>query len=176
MLVKIGSYIRDEHMITDDIMELIVTVARVALAILFIVFVFIKSFSDNKKEKAMLTEIFQKYGVKTNAKILRCTEHETWGRTIPAKYIYSIEFQYNGTKIGTVTTCYNLPTNNPRSKEYIEETPIMYIPAYVDYNNNLIGRNELLCSIGHKFNCFGLWSYFVMFEEDINIFTNLSKL
>ena len=53
MLVKIGSYIRDEHMITDDIMELIVTVARVALAILFIVFVFIKSFSDNKKEKAM---------------------------------------------------------------------------------------------------------------------------
>ena len=51
-------------MITDDIMELIVPVARVALAILFIVFVFIKSFSDNKKEKAMLTEIFQKYGVK----------------------------------------------------------------------------------------------------------------
>ncbi len=43
-------------------MELAVSLVFVGLGILFVAFIFIKSFIDNKKEKAVMTEIFQKYG------------------------------------------------------------------------------------------------------------------
>ena len=162
--------------IDDDLMDLLVPVVGVAFWILFMAFVFIKSFIDNKKDTEILTEIYQKYGVKTNAKILSCTEHKTYGRTIPAKYIYFIKFQYNSTKIGTVTTVYNLPTNHRGSKAYTDEIPIIYIPAFLEYDSQLISREELFRSIGHKFNCFGPRSYLILFEEDLNTFTNLVEL
>lgn len=155
--------------------DLLVPVVGVVFAVLFAAFIFIKAFIDNKKEKEILTEIFRKYGVKTIARIISYTEHKTYGRTFPAKYIYHIEFQYNSSEIGPVTTYYNLPTNHPGSKAYADEIPIVYIPAYLDYDSHLISREELFHSMGCKFNCFGWRSYLVLFEGDLNTFTNLSE-
>lgn len=163
--------------IDDDLMDLLVPVVGVAFAILFIAFIFIKSFIDNKKDKEILTEIFRKYGVKTNAKIYDFVEHYYYGGYIPGKYNFRIEFQYNSTKCGAGSCYYVLPTNNPKSKEYLksEEIPIIYIPAHIDYYKGLISRKEFFSYIGHKLNL-GDDCWLVIFAEDINSFTNLSEL
>lgn len=153
-------------------MEFILTIAGVCFCILFIAFIFIKSHIDDKKQKEFMTEIFKKYGVKTNAKILNFTENHTYGKYIPGKYNYHIEFQYISPKIGSFECSYHLPTNNPRCKDYIEEIPIIYIPSYLDYYNNLISSKDLFSSIGHKLNL-GYDCYLIMFAEDISLFTTL---
>lgn len=155
-------------------MELIVAVAGAAVGIIFTAFIFIKSFIDNKKEKEMLTEIFKKYGEKTNARILSFKENTTYGRHgIKGKYNYSIKFQYNSAKIGTFTCSYTLPTNNPKSKNYSDEIPIVYIPAYMDYYNELISRKEFFDSVGHKLDL-GNDLWLLIFADDIKLFTNLN--
>lgn len=153
-------------------MELLLPIAGVLFGILFIAFIFIKSHADDKKQKAVMTEIFQKYGVKTNAKILNCTENYTYGKYVPGKYNYYIEFQYNSTKAGMISCSCHLPTNNPKSKEYSGEIPIIFIPAYLDYHNSLIDRKEFFSAIGHKLNL-GYDCYLIMFAEDISLFTTL---
>ena len=50
-------------------MDLLVPIVGVSFAIVFIAFIFIKSYVDHRKERKIMTEIFAKYGVKTNAKI-----------------------------------------------------------------------------------------------------------
>ena len=158
-------------------MELVVSAVGAGFGIIFIAFIFIKSSIDSKKEKALMTEIFHKYGVKTNAKILDFTEHYTYGRFIPGKYNYRIEFQYNSTKCGTSICNYTLPTNNLKSKDYLKsgEIPIIYIPAYIDYVDGLISRKDFFCSIGHKLNL-GYDCWLVIFSEDISLFTNLTEI
>lgn len=156
------------------IMELIIGIVGTAFAIFFTAFIFIKSFVDDKKQKKVMTEIFRKYGVKTNARILSFKENTTYGRHgIKGKYNYFISFRYNSTKIGTFTCSYTLPTNNPKSKNYSDEIPIVYIPAYMDYYNELISRKEFFNFIGHKLNLgYDLW--LVIFADDIKYFTNLA--
>lgn len=153
-------------------MEFVLTIVGVSFGILFIAFIFIKSHIDDKKQKEIMTEIFLKYGVKTNAKILDFTENHTYGKYIPGKYNYHIEFQYNSLKIGSFGCSYHLPTNNPRSKDYSRDIPIIYIPAYMDYYNDLISSKELFSSIGHKLNL-GYDCYLIMFADDISLFTTL---
>lgn len=55
-----------------------------------------------------------------------------------------IVFQYNSIKNGVINCTYNLPTNNPRSKRYIDSMPIIYIPAYLDYYNELMSLESFL--------------------------------
>lgn len=154
-------------------MELVLAITGTLFGILFIAFIFIKSYNDDKKQKKVMTEIFTKYGRKTNAKILNFTKNHTYGKYIPGKYNYYIEFQYLSSKAETLKCSYNLPTNNPNSKKYIDEIPIVYIPAYIDYHKNLISKDELFFSIGHKLNL-GYDCYLIMFAEDIGLFTTLS--
>ena len=157
-------------------MEIVVSVAFVVFGIIFIAFIFTKSFIDSKKEKALMTEIFRKYGVKTEAKILSFKENQTYGRYgIQGKYNYFIEFQYSNTKNEKITCCYTLPTNNPKSKKCIDSISIIYIPAYLDYYKKLISREDFFSAIGHKLNLsYDCW--LVIFSEDISLFTNLTKL
>ena len=68
-------------------MELVLAITGTLFGILFIAFIFIKSYNDDKKQKKVMTEIFTKYGRKTNAKILNFTENPTYGKYIPGKYI-----------------------------------------------------------------------------------------
>lgn len=156
-------------------MDLIMSVMGVSFFIIFMAFIFIKSYIDDKKRKKVLTEIFMKYGVKTNAKIISLTKHHNYGRYLPGKYNYYIEFQYISSKIGVFECSYHLPTNNPMSLNYSEEIPIIYIPAYIDYYYNLIDKRELFSCIGHKltlsYNC-----NLIMFAEDIDIYTNIVDL
>lgn len=156
-------------------MDLLVPFGGVAFGLLFTAFIFIKSAVDNKKEKEIMTEIFRKYGVKTNAKISDFTENYTYGRYIPGKYNYYIKFQYNSTKCGASSCYYVLPTNNPKSKEYLkrEEIPVIYIPAHIDYYKGFITRKEFFNSIGHKLNL-GNSCWLVIFAEDISFITNLT--
>ena len=156
-------------------MELILTITGVSFCILFIAFIFMKSHIDDKRQKKVMTEIFMKYGVKTNAKILGFTENYTYGKYIPGKYNYHIEFQYISPKIGPFKCSYHLPTNNPRSLDYSEEIPIIYVPTYMDYYYNLIGSKDLFKSIGYKLNL-GYDCYLIMFAEDIDIHTNIVDL
>ena len=160
----------------QDLMDLLVPIVGVSFAIVFIAFIFIKSYVDHRKERKIMTEIFAKYGVKTNAKILDFTEHYTYGRYIPGKYNYRIEFQYNSTKCGASICNYMLPTNNPKSKEYLKsgEIPIIYIPAYIDYDKGIISRKEFFSDIGHKLNL-GYDCWLVIFAQDINLFTNINE-
>lgn len=155
-------------------MGFILLVSGLLFWILFVIFIFLKSYIDNKKEKKLMTEIFMKYGVKTNAKISCFIENHTYGRYIPGKYNFRIEFQYNSTKCGTGSCYYVLPTNNPKSKDYLksEEIPIIYIPAHLDYYNGLISRKEFFSYIGHKLRL-GNDQWLVIFAEDIGFFTNL---
>ena len=148
-------------------MELAVSLVFVGFGVIFIAFIFIKSFIDNKKEKAVMIEIFRKYGVKTNAKILKCKENKIYGRhNVQGKYNYFIEFQYNSTKFGIVTCNYTLLTNNPNSKKYIDSIPIIYIPAYMDYYMGLTDREDFFSSIEHKL-ILGYDCWLVIFSEDI---------
>ena len=161
----------------QDLMDLIVPVVGVAFAVLFIAFIFIKSAFDNKKEKKIFTEIFQKYGVKTNAEILAFKENEVYGRHgIVGKYNYFVKFRYSSAKIGDSECCYMLPTNNSKSKEYLksEEIPVIHIPAYIDYYNELISREEFFEHIGHKLNL-GYDCWLVIFAEDLGLFTNINQ-
>lgn len=155
-------------------MEFILTIVGVFFVILFIVFIFIKSYIDDKKQKEIMTGIFLKYGMKTktNAKILDFTENHTYGKYILGKYNYHIEFQYNSPKIGSFRCSYHLSTNNSRSKDYSRDIPIIYIPAYMDYYNELISSKELFSFIGHKLNL-GYDCYLIMFAGDISLFTTL---
>lgn len=153
-------------------MEFVLTIAGVSFGILFIAFIFIKSYIDDKKQKKIMAEIFTKYGVKTNAKILNFSENHTYGKYIPGKYNYCIEFHYLSSKAGTLKCSYNLPTNNQNSKKYTDEIPIIYIPAYIDYHKNLISSKELFSSIGYKLNL-GYDCYLIMFAEDIRLFTTV---
>lgn len=157
-------------------MDLVLAIGGTAFCIFFTAFIFIKSYIDDKKQRKIMTEIFLKYGVKTNAKILDFTENYTYGRYIPGKYNYYIKFQYNSTKCGTSTCNYMLPTNNPKSKDYLksEEIPIIYIPAHIDYYKGLISRKEFFSYIGHKLNL-GYDCWLVIFAQDISLFTDLSE-
>ena len=162
-------------MINDDTIELIVPVAAAILAIVFLIFIFLKSFIDNKKEKEILTEIFWKYGMKADAKILSYKENNAYGNHgIKGKYNYNIEFEYSS-RNGTIKCSYTLPTNNPHSKSCIDSIPIIYIPAYLDYYMELISREDFFKSIGHRINL-GNDCWLVLFAEDLNLFTNLNEL
>ena len=157
-------------------MECAVYVSFAVFGLIFIAYVFIRSYIDNKKEKAVMTEIFRKYGVKTDAKILSAKENQSYGRHgIQGRYNYQIEFQYNSLKGRTMTRTYTLPTNHPDSKKYTETIPIIYIPAYLDYDTELISRKEFFSSIGHKLRL-GYDCRLVIFAEDLSIFTNLTEL
>lgn len=155
-------------------MEFILLISGLLFCISFVIFIFLKSYIDNKKEKKLMTEIFMKYGVKTNAKISYFIENHTYGRYIPGKYNYYISFEYNSTKNGTGSCYYVLPTNNSKSKDYLKsgEIPIIYIPAHLDYYNGLISRKEFFNYIGHKLRL-GNDQWLVIFAEDISFFTNL---
>ncbi len=161
---------------SQQLLDLLVPVAGAAFAILFIAFIFIKSFNDDKKEKAALTEIFRKYGVKTNAKILKFKENKTYGRWIQGKYNFYIEFEYNSPERGTLSCNYILPTNDPKSKNYLnsKEIPVIYIPAYLDYHNEFIDRKEFFAAIAHKLKL-GYDCWLVIFADDIKLFTNLTE-
>lgn len=158
-------------------MEFILLISGLSFCISFVIFIFLKSYIDNRKKRKIMTEIFMKYGVKTNAKIYEFVEHHYYGGFIPGKYNFRIEFQYNSTKYGTGSCYYVLPTNNPQSKEYLksEEIPIIYIPAHIDYYKGLISRKEFFSYVGHKFNM-GDNCWLVIFAEDINIYTNIDRL
>lgn len=157
-------------------METVVYIAFFAFSIIFIAFIFIKSFIDSKKERALMTEIFLKYGKKTEAKVLSSKENESYGRNgIIGKYNFCIQFQYNSTKSGMIICSYTLPTNNPNSQKYGDSIPIIYIPAYLDYYMNLINRKEFFSLIGHDLHL-GNDCWLVIFEEDISLFTNLTEL
>lgn len=157
-------------------MELIVSVAFVTFGLIFIAFIFIKSAIDSKKGKALMTEIFRKYGVKTNAKILSFKENESYGRNgIQGKFNFNIEFQYSSKENKTVTCSYTLPTNNSNCKKFIDSIPIIYIPAYMDYYMGLMKCEEFFSSIGHKLNL-GYDCWLVIFSEDISFFTNLTEI
>lgn len=157
-------------------MGFILLIIGLSFWILFVIFIFLKSYIDNRKKRKIMTEIFMKYGVKTNAKISDFTENYTYGRYIPGKYNYYIKFQYNSTKCGTSTCNYMLPTNNPKSKDYLksEEIPIIYIPAHIDYYKGLISRKEFFSYIGHKLNL-GYDCWLVIFAQDISLFTNINE-
>lgn len=86
-------------------MEFILLISGLLFCISFVIFIFLKSYIDNKKEKKLMTEIFMKYGVKTNAKIYEFVEHHYYGGFIPGKYNFRLEFQYNSTKNWT-GSCY----------------------------------------------------------------------
>lgn len=162
----------------QDLIDLLVPVSGVAFAALFIAFIFVKSAVDDQKERGILTEIFRKYGVKTSAEILTFKENEVYGRHgIVGKYNYFIKFRYGSTKIGDSECCYTLPTNNPKSKDCLKsgEIPVIYIPAYMDYYNELISREEFFDYIGHKLNL-GYDCWLVIFQEDLSLFTNLTDL
>ena len=157
-------------------MEIVVSVAFVAFGIIFIAFIFIKSFIDSKKEKTVMTDIFLKHGVKMEAKILSFKENGAYGRHgIQGKYNFSIEFQYSSTKNREITCIYTLTTNNPKSKKYIDSIPIIFIPAYLDYYMELISREDFFNAIGHKLNL-GYDCWLVIFSEDISLFTNLTEI
>lgn len=155
-------------------MEFILLISGLLFCISFVIFIFLKSYIDNKKEKKLMTEIFMKYGVKTNAKIYEFVEHHYYGGFIPGKYNFRLEFQYNSTKNGTGSCYYVLPTNNSKSKDYLKsgEIPIIYIPAHLDYYNGLISRKEFFNYIGHKLRL-GNDQWLVIFAEGISFFTNL---
>ena len=154
----------------------IFSVSGIAFCILFTSYIFIRSYIDHKKEKKIMTEIFSKYGVKTNAKIYNFVEHHYYGGFIQGKYNYYIDFEYISTKCGNLSCCYVLPTNNPKSLEYLksEEIPIIYIPAHIDYYKELISRKEFFSCIGHKLRL-GNDQWLVIFAEDISNFTNLKE-
>ncbi len=157
-------------------MKIIVPVAFVAFSIVLIAFIFIKSYIDSKKGKILMTEIFKKYGVKANAKILSVKENKSYGRHgIQGKYNYRVEFQYNSIKNKVINCTYTLPTNNPRSKRCVDLMPIIYIPAYLDYYKELMSLEDFFDSIGCKLNL-GYDCWLVIFSEDINLFTNLHEL
>ena len=158
-------------------MGFILLVSGLSFWILFVIFIFLKSYIDDRKERKILTEIFMKYGVKTNAQIYDFVEHHYYGSFIPGKYNFRIEFQYNSTKCGISTCNYILPTNNPKSKEYLkcDEIPIIYIPAHLDYYNGLISRKEFFSYIGHKLRL-GNDQWLVIFAEDLSDFTDLNEL
>lgn len=69
-----------------------------------------------------------------------------------------------------------LPTNNPKSLEYLksEEIPIIYIPAHIDYYKELISRKVFFSCIGHKLRL-GNDQWLVIFAEDIRNYTNLKE-
>ncbi len=160
-----------------ELMDLIVSVLFVGFGILLVAFIFIKSYIDNKKEKKIVTEIFLKYGVKTTAKIEQFRENSTYGRFgIVGKYNYYISFEYKSVKADDICTQYTLPTNNPKSKEYLEneEIPIIFIPAYLDYQKGLISKGEFFGSIGRKIRLASdVW--LVIFADDLSFITNLNE-
>lgn len=96
-------------------MGFILLISGLLFFVSFVVFIFLKSYIDDRKKRKILTEIFMKYGVKTNAKIYDFVEHYYYGGYIPGKYNFRIEFQYNSTKCGAGSCYYVLPTNNPKS-------------------------------------------------------------
>ena len=131
--------------------EQIVSLAAVGFGIAFTAFIFIKCHSDDKKQKAVMTEIFRRYGVKADARVISFKENHCYGKHgILGKYNYEIELTYNSTKGEEITCTYTLATNDPKSKGYTDTIPVIYIPAYMDYYMELISSKELFEAIGHE--------------------------
>ena len=53
--------------------------------------------------------------------------------------------------------------------------PIIYIPAYLDYYNELMSLESFFDAIGCRLNL-GYDCWLVIFSEDIDLFTNLHEL
>ena len=82
-------------------MEDIVGLSFGAFGLAFTAFIFIKCSTDDKKQKALMAEIFRRYGVKADAEIKSFRENHSYGRHgIFGKYNYEIEISYKSTKAG----------------------------------------------------------------------------
>lgn len=146
-----------------------------SFGILFILWMFCKCYFDNKKDKAIITEIYKKYGVKTTAKIIRCGKHINTQRTMPYKYELLVEFNYNSPIKGCLCPCLaKILTNNPNYKNYESFIPIIYIPQYADYVNEFDDSKKLCQNIG--INVYQYSDEMIICTDDINIHTNLSEL
>lgn len=149
-------------------------IIMVSFGVLFILWMFCKCCFDNKKEKAIITEIYKKYGVKTTAEIIRCGKHINTQRTMPYKYELLVEFNYNSPIKGSFCPCLaKILTNNPDCKNYENSIPIIYIPQYADYVNEFVDSKKLCKNIGIK-----VYQYsdeMIILAEDISIHTNLSE-
>lgn len=155
--------------------EFYFTIGMVSFAVLFIVWIFVRSFSDLKKEKAFLTEIYQKYGVKTNAEIIHCRNHVNTIRTMPYKYEVLVKFNYNSPIKGCSCSCQEkILTNNQDCKNYENIIPIIYIPQYADYANEFVDSKKICSDIGIK--VYRYWDKMIIWAADISTYTNLSEL
>ncbi len=140
----------------------------------FILFIFLKCHYDDKKERKVLTKIYRKYGVKTTAEMIRFHEHDSYGRyPIPCKYEMLISFRYQSPQKGEVTCMTTLWSNHPDLKKYQGEIPIILIPQFIDYTNELINREELIEQIGCNINVHV--AKLLMFSGDMDMYTDLCE-
>ena len=166
-------------------LEFCFTIGMALFGVLFIVWMFAKSFSDLKKEKAILTDIYRDYGVKTTAEIIYCRKHINTQRTMPYKYELLVEFSYASLiKKGSSCPCLaKILTNNLSCKKYENFIPcknygifipIVYIPQYADYVNEFADSKKLCQNIGIK-----VYQYsdkMIILADDISVYTNLSEI
>lgn len=145
-----------------------------AFGVAFIVFIFLKSYLDDKKERRVLTEIFQQHGIRTNAKVVGFQEHHTYGRGIPGRFEIDISFRYPSPKIGDSPCTVKLWTNDPACKDYPDEIPIVYVPPYIDYLYELTDSAELIRQIGQPVNIYAV--RLLLFEKDIARFTDMRSI
>ena len=151
-------------------MEWLVIISLLLWGIL-VLFIFLKSQYDNKKEQSVLTELYLKYGVKTAAQIVSFREHKTYGRNIPGKYEMWVEIQYHSPNRGEIPTVVHLWTNNDACKEYKGTIPVLFIPQYVDFLDEKINKRELLEQLGCRINIYA--AKMLMFHDDISTYTNM---
>lgn len=152
--------------------EFYFSVIGVLFGISFTIWIFVKCYSDNKKDKAIITEIYKKYGVKTTAKIIRCGEHINTKRTMPYKYELLVEFNYNSPAKSCLCPCLaKILTNNPACKEYEDFIRIIYIPQYADYVNEFADSKKLCQNIGIKVYQYS--AEMIIWADEISIYTNL---
>ena len=145
-----------------------------AFGIAFILFLFLKIHLDDKKERRMMSAVFRKHGIRTNAKVVGSQEHSAYGRWIPGKFEIDIHFRYPSPRIGDTPCTVKLWTNDPACKDFPDEIPIIYVPPYIDYLYELIGREELLQQIGQPINIYAV--RLLLFEKDIAVFTDMRSI
>lgn len=153
--------------------EFWLTIGMVSFAVLFIVWIFCKSHIDNQKQKQQLTELYQKYGIRTNAEIIDCRNHANTARTMHYKYELSVRFEYNSPIKGQICTCLTkILTNHPDCKTHDQYVPIIYIPQYADYLNEFAYAKEICRDLG--INVYRS-DEMILFADDIGFHTNLKK-
>ncbi|MBE6862746.1 MAG: hypothetical protein E7497_07625 [Ruminococcus sp.] len=157
-------------------MEFLFPIIMGLFGIIFTVWIFCKSYSDNKKQEAILTEIYKQYGVNTTAKVIYCRNHINMSRTMPYKYELKVEFKYHSyIKENTEYCTATIKTNNPSCKTYENSILITYIPQYADYLNGFVDSKTLCNNLGFKVNLYSS-AEMIILADDIGIYTNLSDL